>query len=284
MTDLVSRRRAFAAEIEAAAKLRTPALVEALAVVAREYFLPPGPWLIRGERDVAGPRSTPDADPSHVYDNCSIAIDATRQLYNGAPGIVCASIDALNLSPGSRVLHIGGGLGYYSAMMAHVVGSLGRVLVIEVDEQLASSARANLESIPWVETRHGDGKGPLGESFDAILVNAGVTHPQLTWLDALTPTGRMVLPLTATFPAMGPIGKGFMTLLTKASDSDFAARPLTMTAIYSGVGLRDDTMNDLLGKALMRSPFPQFSRLRRDRHETGPACWMHAEGFCILLA
>jgi protein-L-isoaspartate(D-aspartate) O-methyltransferase len=281
MTDLVLYRQFYAEEIAALANLKTERLLDALASVPRERFLPPGPWLVRGEQDTRGLRQTKDDDPRHVYHNDSIAIDPARQLFNGAPGTVVPSIDALELKPGDRVLHVGAGLGYYSALMAHVVGSTGRVLALEVDETLASSAKANLASMAWVDVHHHDGTAPFDESFDGIFVNAGVTHPQPSWLDELVGGGRLVLPMTATMPGMGPLGKGFMTLLTKSSDDTFDARPLSMTLIYSGVGLRDEALNAALGRAMMRSPFPAFTRLRRDPHDAGPSCWLHGPAFCL---
>jgi protein-L-isoaspartate(D-aspartate) O-methyltransferase len=279
MMDLETRRHFFAEEIAAVANLKTPELVEALANVPREAFLGPGPWLVQGEFTSA--RHTADADPSHVYHNYSIAIDPDRQLFNGSPGLVSSVIDALNVRPGNSVLHVGAGLGYYTAMLAHIVGARGRVVGVEVDPALASAARRNLESMPWTDLRHGDGKGPFDESFDVILVHAGVTHPQASWLDSLAEGGRLLFPLTATMPAMGRIGKGFMTLVSRAAGEGFTARVLMMTAIYSGVDLRDETLNGLLGQAMMRTPFPRFTRLRRDAHEQGPSCWLHGGDFCL---
>jgi protein-L-isoaspartate O-methyltransferase len=66
----------------------------------------------------------------------------------------------------------------------------------EVDEALAVEARRNVAPFPSIEVRHGHGSAVIDEAFDAILVNAGVTHPLDVWLDALAPGGRMILPLT----------------------------------------------------------------------------------------
>lgn len=295
MIDLSVRRRLFAEEIEAVANLRTPALIDALASVPRERFLRAGPWYVRAESDFGGPpRTTPDADPRHVYHNYAIGIDPPRQLFNGAPALIAMSIDALALKPGDRVLHLGAGLGYYSALIAHAVGASGRLVAIEVDEGLALEARENLRAMPWVDVRHGDGTGALGENFDAILINAGVTHPQDTWLDALSADGRMVLPLTVTSPAMGTISKGLMTRVSRpaapagseapadAADA-FDMRVMTLVAIYAGIGLRDEAINQQLGAALMRGPFPPLKRLRRDAHDASSACWVHAPGCCFSL-
>jgi hypothetical protein len=81
-------------------------------------------------------------------------------------------------------------------------------------------------------------------------------------------------------PAMGTIGKGPLLLLTRR-DPDFAARLVTVVAIYSAIGLRDATMNERLGKALMRGQHPAFTRLLRDRHDESPACWLHGTDFCL---
>jgi len=279
--DIKDRRRLFAEEIQTIANIRTPALVEALATVPREKFLPPGPWLIRSEIDYGGgPRQTADADPRHVYHNVVIAIDPERQLFNGAPSLLCICIDALGLKPGACAVHVGCATGYYSALIAHAVGPTGSLTSIEVDESLAARARSNLKDMDWIDVRHGDGTDVPPESVDAILVNAGMTHPHESWLNALRPGGRLLLPLTFTVPAMGPIGKGVMTLITRNGDA-WDARVVTMTAIYSGIGLRDDRINDRLRDAFMKGLMPSFKRLRRDAHEPDASCWLHGDTFCF---
>ena len=282
MTDLADRRRYFSDELAICYNLRTPGLIEALATVPREDFLPPGPWMIQGAGDVGGqPRPTIDADPKHVLHNVSVAIDPARQLFNGGPSVVVPAIDALGLAAGQRVLHVGAGLGYYTAILADVVGPRGLVLAFEVDAALASGAAANLASRPHVSVVHGDASEVAGETFDAIFVSAGVTHPPIVWLDALAVGGRLVLPLTASMPQMRNIGKGWLLLLTKESDASFTARPMTMVAIYSALGLRDEGMNAELGQAMQKTPFLRALRLRRDPHDKGADCWFHGPAFCF---
>ncbi len=279
--DLASRRRFFAEEIESIANLKTPGLVDALATIPRERFLGPGPWVVRSESDIGGPaRQTPDADPRHVYHNLAIALDPARQLFNGQPALVATLIEALSLTPGARVLHVGCGAGYYTALIASVVGAKGSVTAIDVDEGLATAAAANLGEWHWVAVRRGDATSIDVGPFDAILVNTGVTHPLDAWLDALTTGGRLVLPLTATMGAMGPIGKGPVVRLSKDEDG-FAARLVTFVAIYSAIGLRDEELNARLGEALRRMPLPKLTRFRRDTHERTDACWLHAGRFCL---
>ena len=159
-------------------------------------------------------RLTPDADPARVYHNIAVAIDPARQLFNGQPGTLGAGSTRSALAPGARVLHVGCGLGYYTAVMGECVGAAGRVLAFEVDAALAgagacATSRRARGSRRVTATR----RRCLGETFDAILVNAGVTHPLDVWLDALAPGGRMMLPLTAAMPAMGStLGKGVVVL------------------------------------------------------------------------
>lgn len=283
--DLTLQRRFFAEEIAVTCNLRTPALVEALATVPRERYLGPGPWLIRSEVDVVGgPRQTTDDDPRHLYHNVAVAIDPARQLFNGAPSILSTCIDALGLRAGHRVLHVGCGLGYYSALMAHCVGESGRVVAVDIDPALAADARSKLMPLPWVETREGDGTAISGETFDAILVNAGMTHPHEAWLDALSSGGRLILPLTCTMGPMGNIGKGFVLRITNTSAESLDVRIVSMVAIYSAVGIRDAALDDALGQAMRRGPFPPVKRLRRDRHEAETSCWLHADTFCLTTA
>ena len=285
--DLNMRRRFYAEEIEVTANLQSAVLVDALATIPRERFLPPGPWAIRGEADFMSPlRQTRDADPKHVYHNLSVGIDPSRMLFNGAPGLLATAIEALALTPGARVLHLGTGLGYYTAILAHCVGESGRVVGIEVDAGLAKGARENLASMPWVDIRNDDGTAPLDEKFDAILINAGVTHPQPAWLDALAPHGRLILPLTATMGTAGPmapIGKGLLVMLTATDDPQrFDARTVTFVAIYSALSLRDAAINQEIGQALTKQPFIPLAGLRRDPHDRTENCWLHGENFCLV--
>lgn len=249
-----------------------------------------------GEADFQSPlRYTPGDDPRFIYHNIAVGIDPGRMLFNGAPGLLATAIDALALQPGQRVLHIGAGTGYYTALIAHTVGSGGRVAGIEVDAELAAEAAANVSDTPWVDMRHGNGAEPLDATFDAILVNAGVTHPQRSWLDALAPGGRIMLPLTATMAvpgaahpagaAMANIGKGLLILATRTDDPlVFSARVVTFVAIYSALGLRDDAINAELGRAMAKMPFPPVRRLRLDAHEPDASCWLHSSHACWSTA
>ena len=284
MTDSSAWRRFFAEEIQIVANIRTPAIVDALATVPREAFLPPGPWTVRGEGDIrGGPRLTPGDDPRFASHNVAVGIEPGRMLFNGAPGLLAMAIDALEPKAGDHALHLGAGTGYYSAILGAAVGPTGRLLALEVDEALAGRARGNLSASPQIDVRTGDGTAAFDESFDIALINAGLTHVPPHFLDALLPGGRLVAPITATMPAMGTIGKGVLIRIVNAGGDRWPAELLTFVAIYSASGLRDEALNAAVGEALRRHPFPAIKSLRRDEHDADASCWCHTRGACLSL-
>jgi protein-L-isoaspartate(D-aspartate) O-methyltransferase len=87
---------------------------------AREDFLGPGPWQI--VRWGGGYRATPDADPVYLYTDDVIGILPERHLNNGQPSLHAALIAAATPEPGEHVVHIDAGVGYYTAILAELVG------------------------------------------------------------------------------------------------------------------------------------------------------------------
>jgi len=149
---------------------------------------------VDSHRYVAADRQTPDANPVHLYEDILVSIDATRGLNNGLPSGLAKWIDDLDLREGDTAVHAGCGPGYYTALIASVVSERGRVIAYDIDVDLAERARANLK--PWnVEVHAADASTFDPGSADAILINAGATHPLNLWLDSLKEGGRMVFPL-----------------------------------------------------------------------------------------
>lgn len=274
-------REEFAERIRKSAGIRSEALVRALATVSRERFVGPGPWhIMRPAARALGYQWTPDDDPRHVYDTVAIALDASRRLNNGEPSGVVSWLDALDLAPGERVLHVGCGVGYYTAVVAEAVGGRGEVVAIELDAGLAERATRNLQPHPNVRVVCGDGTLPPAGPFDAVFVNAGCTRPSPAWLDQLAVGGRLLVPLTATGPVSGV---GFM-LLVGRQDAHYSARFISPVGIFDCVGARTDDGADRLAKAFARGDRHEVRRLRRDRHAADPTCWLHGQEFCLSLA
>ena len=95
-----------------------------------------------------------------------------------------------------RVLEVGTGCGYQTAVLARIAGE---VYTVERIGALVAKARRNLQALKVKNVRlmHGDGTADLGEDlqFDAIIVTAGTTHVPTGLFKYLKPGGRMVLPL-----------------------------------------------------------------------------------------
>jgi protein-L-isoaspartate(D-aspartate) O-methyltransferase len=226
--DLEARRQFYAEELRAVANIRSAALVQAFATVPREQFLGPGPWQIAAPAPPGAYRTSEDADPRHIYHNVLVAIDAARLLNNGRPSFLALLIEALELKRGDRVVHIGCGLGYYTAILAEVVTPAGSVTAIELDPALAAQASKNLNHLTQVNVVTGDGSAYHPRPSDAIFVNAGATHPRPAWLEALRPGGRLLVPLTVASDTSGH-GRGGVLKITRQPNG------LTARSVYSSI-------------------------------------------------
>lgn len=274
-TDLRLQRQWYAEEVRSSANLQSERLVKAFATVPREEFLGPGPWHICGEQQfVREYIKTSDADPRHLYHNVLVAIDAGRHLNNGVPSLLAALIDQLSLKEGETAYHVGCGTGYYSAIMAEVVGKGGRVIAVEVDETLARRARGNLSAYPNVEVVNADGFAHNPGHVDAILVNAGVTQLSQVWLKALKPKGRLVVPFTTT-STRGMILKAIQ------NKPNWHARFVSHLSIYHCAGARNTSAENLLTEAFTKGGAEEVRSLLLDEHERSGDCWLHGSGFCL---
>jgi protein-L-isoaspartate(D-aspartate) O-methyltransferase len=188
-------------------------------------------------------------------------------------------MDALDVKAGDRVFHLGCGVGYYTAILAEMAGAAGHLVASEVDAALAARAQANLADYPSVEVHAADGAAVETGPCDAMLINAGVTHPHAQWLDALTEGGRLVLPLTSAMPQSPDLGRGAMMKIERNGKA-FSAQMVTYAAIFSCTSVRDAEMNVAIGKALAGGALAKVRSLRRDAHEKTDSCLLHGDGIC----
>jgi len=227
----------------------------------------------------AGYQPTPDASPRHLYHNVAVSIDPERELNNGHPSTLAYWLETLTPRPGERGVHIGCGPGYYTAILAEVIGPSGHVTAIEIDPHLAAEARRNLAPWPHVTVVEGDASELDVGSFDIVFLNAGATHPRDAWLDALRPNGRLLLPLTFEAAPGAPGKGGVIRLLWR--EGRYEARFVTMVAIYPCAGARDPETNQALMQAFMKGGFEKVRSLHREPHDPSPACWLHRTGWCL---
>lgn len=276
-------RRFYAEEVQFAANLTSAALIEALRRVPREKFLGPGPWQIAIPDVATGTVqyvSTPSADPRHVYHNVVIVLDRARDLTNGHPGTLTHYISALDLAPGNRVYHMGAGAGYYTAIMAEIVGDSGMVIAAEVHPELGPLAKANLADRSNVTVHTVDGTQFDPGECDAMLINAGMTHPLPLWLDRLREGGRLLVPIT--IPMAPNLGKGVMLKIVRQG-TGYTTQIVSFVAIYSATSARDSQLEAVIAKGLASGGLMKVKSLRRDQHAPDENCIVHGNEVCLSL-
>lgn len=133
-------------------------------------------------------------DANRAYEDRPLPIGAGQTI--SQPYIVAVMIEALQLKGGERVLEIGAGSGYATAVLAEIAAE---VFSIERIGELARLAEQNLTKAGCrnVQVRHADGTEgwPEAAPFDAILVSAGGPSVPRPLMRQLAIGGRMVVPV-----------------------------------------------------------------------------------------
>jgi protein-L-isoaspartate(D-aspartate) O-methyltransferase len=165
------------------------AVAAALAAVPRAGFLPPG---ARHRADFDGP--------------IGIGYGQT----NSQPRTVEAMLRLLDVRHGQRVLDVGAGSGWTTALLAELTGPTGRVVGVVLEPELARRGAGNVEAVDNAEIRAADPDAlgaPQDGPYDRILVSADAREIPAELLAQLTDDGRMVLPVN-----------GIMTLVVRSGD------------------------------------------------------------------
>ncbi len=267
-------RRFFAEYVVRVAGAANERLVEAFSCVARERFVGPGPWQVCVGQ---GYLRTPDDDPRQLYQDILVAIDSGAKLNNGQPTLHACCIDAAELSLGETVVHVGAGSGYYTAILAHMVGPQGEVLAFEADAALARRASSILAACPNVDVRAASATEGSIPPCDVVYVSAGITDPPSAWLDALRMGGRLVFPLTADS------GNGLMLKVTRTGPDRYAARALLHAGFVACVGARNAATSSSLAAALRRDSIERIRSLRRNTAPDATA-WCCGHGWWLSAA
>jgi protein-L-isoaspartate(D-aspartate) O-methyltransferase len=275
LTDPIeAARRSYAEELRFTAHIRSRAVFTAFAAVPRERFVGAGPWRVRSPMDMAEYWTTEDGDPCAVYHDVLIALDERRQINNGQPSLWAFLLDQLDVAVGEQALHLGCGTGYYTAVVAELVGRTGKITAIEIDPDLAEKARAALMPWPQITVSNADGANLCFDPVDLIIASAGATHPLSSWFDALKLGGRLLFPMTAA-------RRGGMLLVTREAEDSFAARFLCQVGFIDFRGARDPDISRRLAAALAQDWGRAVRSLRRDHHAQVKTCWLHSEGWCL---
>jgi protein-L-isoaspartate(D-aspartate) O-methyltransferase len=281
--ELTIIRAAYAKQILAAAGVMGNARLEAaLGATRREDFLGPGPWWMLRWRDYV---TTPDADPVYLYTNDLVGVVPERHLNNGQPSLHAYLIDQACPAVGGHVVHVGTGTGYYTAIMAHLVGASGRVTGIEVEPELAARAKANFAGCPNVDIVEGDGALVGFDAADVIYVNAGCTRPAASWLDRLRDGGRLILPMTSdqgfASKSQERMASSGAVFRIERRGEDFLAFWISAVAIFPCAGSRDETSERALAEAFEKGGWQKVTRLYRDQEIAAERCWVQGDGWCL---
>ena len=152
-----------------------------------------GPALRRALLEVPRHLFVPLQLATAAYHDTPLPIGFDKTL--SQPFIGALMLDLLELTPGTRVLEVGTGLGYQAAVMAEMGAE---VFTVDVVEEFTEAAGQRFAALDYdIAVRTGDGARGWEEHapFDAILVTAAAPEPPERLLEQLAPGGRMVIPL-----------------------------------------------------------------------------------------
>ncbi len=246
-------------------------LAAAFASTPREQFVAPPPWRVFTH---TGYMEAPSDDPAFLYQDVVVSLATDSPLNNGQPTLHALCLAALAPNKGERVVHVGAGTGYYTTILAKLVGETGSVDAYEIDPELAQRATENLAQFPQVTVHLRSGaEAPLPQC-DVLYVNAGATAPLAVWLDALAPNGRFVFPLTPGESAGG------MLLVTKKEDEKYEASFLCQAQFVPCIGARSEAEARNLSKAFRKGNWSQVKSLHRNS-EPDKSCWCSGDGWWL---
>ncbi|WP_446038415.1 ATP-grasp peptide maturase system methyltransferase [Streptomyces sp. SID1121] len=218
MTDSARERRRLAALLAENGVLTSPSLRDAVEAVPRELFLHPGVFLDEGT--VWRPVTAAVTDPAewlkiaYSYDTLTTQLDGhlTADRTTGpvagvptssstTPATVVSMIESLGLDAGNRVLEIGTGTGYSSALMCHCLGA-DNVTTVEVDPDVAERADTALETLgfsAWTVTGDGLLGHPRNAPYDRVIATCAVRRIPHTWVRQTKP-GGVILGTVGSWP------------------------------------------------------------------------------------
>jgi protein-L-isoaspartate(D-aspartate) O-methyltransferase len=136
----------------------------------------------------------PETDRHRAYEDSPLPIGDGQTI--SQPYVVALMLESLQLTPNDKVLEVGTGSGYVTALLAELAA---QVFSIERHPALAENARKVLAARGYSNVRVFTGDGTLGlpaaAPFDAILVSAAAPNLPSTLLTQLRDGGRMIIPV-----------------------------------------------------------------------------------------
>ena len=182
-----------------------------------------GDAVMEAMRTVPRAAFVPETEKAFAYENRPLPIGHGQTI--SQPFVVALMTELLDVEPGARILEVGTGCGYQTAILC----ALGAIVCsVEVVEPLATAAAARLKALGYAQAnvRAGDGHAgrPEEAPFDGIIVTAAAPSVPAALVDQLRPGGRLVIPV-------GPAGATQqLQRLEKRSDGPSEAKSLLPVA------------------------------------------------------
>lgn len=190
------------------------------------------PRVLKAMRDVPRHYFVPGDIISRAYHDTALPIGEGQTI--SQPYVVALMTASLNLGNHHRVLEIGTGSGYQSAVLAKIVRE---VYTIEIKKKLHDKSTRLLKSLGHanIKTRHGDGYFGWQQAapFDAIMITAAVNHVPPPLLEQLKDGGLLILPLGNPFSYQN------LTLVIKNGD-DYTTKLITGVLFVPMTGMALD--------------------------------------------
>ncbi|MGV9338592.1 ATP-grasp peptide maturase system methyltransferase [Streptomyces sp. NPDC003688] len=212
MTDMATERRALVDRLKRGGVLVSPGWRRAVEAVPREEFLKPGVFLPESGgcwRAVTPDGVAPDEWARIAYSDQSLTTQLDGQLTadqvtgpvtgmptssSTTPVTVVGMIERLDVEDGHRVLEIGTGTGYSSALLCHRLGE-DNVATVEVDPGVAGRADAALEAVgfsTWTVTGDGLLGFPRNAPYDRVIATCAVRRIPYAWVRQTRPGGAIL--------------------------------------------------------------------------------------------
>ena len=173
--------------------LKSPQIIKAFEEVDRKYFVP-------------------DLFQENAYIDAPLGIGENQTI--SQPSTVAFMLEHLSPQRGEKILDIGTGSGWTTALLCHIVGEEGSVLGLERIESLVELGKFNLAR--YCNDDHctiqkaGEKLGVPGEKFDKILVSASADELPQELIDQLNIGGKLVIPVQYS-----------IEVITKTAEDDY---------------------------------------------------------------
>ena len=168
-------------------------------------------------------RYVPVDQRRHAGEDTALPIECAQTI--SQPSLVAYMTDQLALEPTSRVLEIGTGSGYQTAILAEIAAE---IFTVERIPELAELGHARLREMGYRNVHFRTGDGALGwpeeAPFDAIIVTAAPERMPRALVDQLRAGGRLVAPI-------GSIGEDNQVLVLVEKDRDGAVSQRELGAV-----------------------------------------------------